>query len=246
VQVFGYSSGQFQPALNSLFGPQAAAALGSIQSYVLVVTNTSGVPVVNAAVRYPRIDSSGKTIDGDMRFAFGDRLSLSPAPVFVLAPEPNLSKVLNEWGSQPLSPQSLASMASSIAASRFNPGRFAKATVSLDSVVFSDGGVLGPDVLGFIATERAKAGAETDILTHLGDTSISDDQLIPWLGTFDIRAVPPDSRTGLRNPVQVYKAAFARAVLGFVKEHGRPQTAQWIKDIQAKRVPPTSTLHPIR
>jgi hypothetical protein len=246
IQVLAYSSSQFQPTLNRLLGETAAGSLISVQPYILLLVNNSGSVLVKAVVRYPRINTSGETIDGDMRYTFGDLLSRSSGSTMILVPEPSLSRTLNDPANRSSSPQSLSSMANAIVSSKFDPARFSKATVSLDSVILADGTVLGPDALGIIGIEKAKSAAETDILAHLEDDTVSDTQLLDWLSTFDARTIPPDSRTGLQNEVQIYKASFAGAVLRFIKEHGRPGTAQWIRSIQSNHTPSVSTLHEVQ
>jgi hypothetical protein len=50
--------------------------------------------------------------------------------------------------------------------------------VSLDSVEFADGGILGPDRMGYIALERLKEAFENDVSTRSQNVAITDDQFV--------------------------------------------------------------------
>ena len=64
---------------------------------------------------------------------------------------------------------------------RFEQRRFSHFAVILDSVVFENGSVLGPDQWGIIAQEQAERSAAQRALKNLSDSSLTDEQVSSWL-----------------------------------------------------------------
>lgn len=63
----------------------------------------------------------------------------------------------------------------------FDPHRFLKTTVSLDSATLSDASVVGPDKVGIVDREFRKGLVENSLLRKLLDQSISDADLAKLL-----------------------------------------------------------------
>ncbi|SRR5579883_138836 len=221
IQVLGYPDSQAE--LTRLLGAGAVSTLGPALPYLLVVTNTATSPITVVVARYPRIDSSDKPLYGDMVYRFGQAAS-SPQEL-IIAPEAGLTRMLNTPTRSVTS--AAPGLVSTISGELFNPGRVKRTTVSLDSVAFADGRVVGPDRLGFISREQRKAAAAGRIVAKIEDTSVSDTDLIAWLRTFDVHKVTDG------DPALLYEASFASMALKVLQQQGRQPAARGMGSIVA-------------
>jgi hypothetical protein len=117
--------------------------------------------------------------------------------------------------------------------------------VSLDSIIFADGSVLGPDRLGVIGIEQAKYAAEGDFLRALNDTTMSDADLTTWLN--QVATAPVNqAATGRPDPVQAFRHAYASGLIEFLKQRGRTAAAQWYTGAHENEVPASTKLHRVQ
>ncbi len=190
-------------------------------------------------VRYPRVNGAGQIIDGQMTHIMPPVIA---SRQFVLMPDSVSSVAVNSHGKH--QPPNFDSLIRAEYATKFSPQIFPRGTVSLDLVIFSDGGAIGPDRAGMFEVEQGKAQIESAMLAKLRDISIPDDQIKSWLTALASRTagvVGQDGRPNYLNDHEVGTAGNllrAMSILG-----GRKQLADWYAKIQASRRPPASSLH---
>jgi len=240
LQVLSYGSAGFQEALTQILGSGAASSLGPLQPYTVIVRNPTPTPLAKVVVRYPRRNASDRTIDGTITTTVGDSASGS---ALVLTPDNRINQAFNSNGSIQITGQAVTGFVGSTIGSKFDPVRFPQATVSLDLVIFADGGVVGPDQAGVVGLEKAKSEVENAMLARLQDTSITDDDIGTWLNGLSAAEAPVDAN---KHPdlVEGYRIVLAKAILQFMGGgQGRTATALWLQDALAKRRPSGAMLY---
>jgi len=190
LQIMSYSSPGFQKALTQLVGSETVSSLGPLQPHILIIRNSTPVPLAKFVVRYPRTNASGQTVDGTITTTVADSALGSD---LVLTPDNRLTQALNSNGRIQITGQAITSLVGATIGSEFDPMRFPHAIVSLDLVIFADGGVVGPDQAGVVDLEKAKSEVENVILAQLQDTSITDNDVGAWLKDLSTATVPVDA-----------------------------------------------------
>ena len=248
IQVFPYSSDQFQGMLVGLVGPDNAAACAPLLPYTLILKNGSPTSIAIVVVRYPRVNTLGATIHGMVISRLVDTaLPLASGEGLILTPESTLNQALNQLKSPhkfPLSPREAISQASGNIQNTWSGERFPSGQVSLDSVVFADGGVVGPDRMGIVALEQGRLVIENEVMARMQDVSVTDNELVQWL-TDLANAPPPDvqSTVTAAGQIELYRKGFAKAMLSRLKFANRADVPVPFKAAQRQRIPPTTALH---
>jgi hypothetical protein len=99
--------------------------------------------------------------------------------------------------------------------------------------------VIGPDRYGIIGFENRKADAENEVFSRLLDSSISDSDVAQWLAELVKKSHAPGVTP---DPVLIYQSGLAPTIGQCLTPYGRSGAAQWLKQIQATRMP-VSRLH---
>ena len=251
VLAVGYTNPQFQQMLLGLVGPENAAAIEPLRPYTLILKNANSAPITNVVVRYPRVMSTGPAVTGVMISKVAPTaIELASKDGLILTPESNVNEALNHLKGKsdkpfPATPaQTMQQAAGNISIAWGT--RVMQGQVSLDSVEFADGGILGPDRMGYIVLERLKEAFENDISTRSQNVLITDDQFVQWINDLHDGPLPEtkmwDTAAG---QLMNYKKAFAFYVLGRLKRGKRSDLAALIKTYQSTRMPSASTLHPL-
>jgi len=142
--------------------------------------------------------------------------------------------------------QTLAACRDELLATEFDPARFPRVTVSLDSVTLSDGSVIGPDRTDIVGRELRKGLVEKLLLEQVSDPTLSDDDVTKWLEGDRKRwekvpmLVPG---TGLRDVVGVYQWALEGSLLKGMPQHGRASAIEFLKGAVTKRAAAPKLVH---
>jgi hypothetical protein len=252
VLAVGYSHPQFQPMLLNLVGPQNALALEPLRKYTLILKSTYPAPIALVVIRYPRVSVEGHAVRGLVINTIADStIPLADGDGLILTPEGQVNQALNHLPGKSARPypatpaQAIQSVAANIQQAWGD--RFTQGQVSLDSVVFADGGVVGPDRMGVIALLRGEELNENDLAARAQDPSMTDAQFSQWLS--DVHQSPmadPEISDRASGQLQNYKITLATAARNRLKNFAgstRAVLPDWVKSWQARKIPAPSTLH---
>jgi hypothetical protein len=223
----------------------------SKRSYTLILKNSNSVAITNVVVRYPRVMTTGPAVSEAIISKVGPTaLALAYKDGLILTPESNVNQALNHLKGMsekpfPATPAQTMQMAAGNIANAWG-SRVVQGQVSLDSIEFADGGVLGPDRMGYIALERLKEAFEIDVIARSQDTSITDEQFVQWVNDMHnlVAASGPPWDTAAGQLIR-YKSAFAFYLQGQLKRGRRGDLAALIRAYQSNRMPSPSALHPL-
>lgn len=245
IKVIGYTDPQHKALIENLIGTANTVAVTSVLPLILIVRNDGGIPIVQLTIRYPRTTPVNSFVEGSEQYNFN---TFGRQAMFALSPD----GLLTEWFRQlatnrsAVSSLQLTNQANLLLKFNFDPVRFPKTTVSLDSVILDDGAVIGPDRRNIMALQTAKAAADQELSNKLNDLSISDDALRAWLTELagDIKQGRVlDPRTGYPDDSKVYRSNMAKSVLDQISNHGRLGAARWFQSIAMNRRIQASNLH---
>jgi hypothetical protein len=230
VVALGYTSPAFRQSLVQLIGEENARVCERVLPETLILWNSSPSPVSMVVLRYP---------DSIVVLRLADlSVSLGPGEALVVPPDTSLTQALHfaRLGRQsPISPQRVMGWLQQGP----TPGQ---RPLSLDSVVFADGGVAGPDRTDVIVMERDREAAESEIIRHAQDASLSDADFSKWLEEV---GRSPLIASDIRQ-TNLYGIALARAMLSRLRlprAGGRTSVAPTLEGAQKRRVPSPSGLH---
>jgi len=184
IAVSTIADSDFHQKLENLLGKDVVVELNPILPYMVVLANHSQLQITKTTVRYERTTPTGRIVYGWSQLDTTAKgfVALGPGATLVHAPRSNLSQLL-------LSAQSatrpgsgvIAAMSAQIASEIFDSRRFISTIVSLDSTIFKNGGVVGPDYFDVIGHSEAAIKAWSDIIGKISDDSITDGKLNGWL-----------------------------------------------------------------
>ena len=191
LALYPASSPEFEQILAARVDGESRTAIEAILPYSVILVNRSSSPLVAVVVRSDLTDATGRTTSSDMMVSTMNMNSLIPVGAQILmTPVSGLNTVLRPDRPMSLSPgDDLRRMVER------RGGRFqsqSRVKISLDSVVYSDGSVLGPDTINNLARMNAWIEAERALINEVlrADSStrsaLLDDARAP-------RDVPPGS-----------------------------------------------------
>jgi hypothetical protein len=117
---------------------------------------------------------------------------------------------------------SIANISNQLYTGLFDSRRFTSTTLSLDSVIFKNGGVVGPDRFDAIGKAAAGTKAWSELMAKVNDTSVSDNDLNTWLQ--QLASQPARNTVGADGAINHYltaQIAFSRFLLDRVNKSGR-------------------------
>jgi len=241
VTVTTFADAAFQAKLSALMPAGVISELNQILPYILIIENHAQLPITKITARFERARADGSLIQcwaqADLRGAG----VLAPEGVMIHTPRSDLSQTLLaiRSGKSP-PPGNVASLAAQILSSLFDSRRFLSTVVSLDSIVFSNGGVVGPDKFDVIAQATASEDALSAVLQQVSDASLNDSELNAWLQQQATQpaalAAQPD---GSINHAVSAQIAQAQAMRSYLAVHGRPIPGTKIQ-------PPAANVRPFR
>ncbi len=240
IEVAGYLSPDFPSSFARLAG-DSATVISKLRLYTLILKNTAGLAISEVTIRCPKIDTKGRTIQDAMTNVVAP--TSIPLEEIVLTPEPGISMVMNSPGKSNMTTQMLQQLVE-LTYMRFDPSRYSQVTVSLDSVLFIDGGMVGPDRAGMLELKKAEDASDLQMAASLEDTSITDEQITKLLTQLSsATAITGMDKINVGEfALPEYQSAVAGMLLQIIRTKGRAQTAQWYRAVLANR-PAASMLH---
>lgn len=177
IELLLPSSPEFTAALTASQGADAVARYQPVLPYTVIVKNNTTESLWVVAVRTCQKEAGGRVIcsDGAMTTSpLSSMSSLGPGAMVALSPYGPLTRVLN-----PSAPPNLATKATSLMRSPEDTveslARQPEVDITLDCVVFADGGVIGPDeghhMDELIGSARARSALYSDLMNLSGDAA---------------------------------------------------------------------------
>ena len=240
VEAYAANAPEFQSKVIEALGLENTGLSAAALPYSIVITNHAAVPITAVVIRLLGTGVNGQPIDVEQVQRLGNGAIFGAGKTLLFSHDSNLTQAfIAKQGIREAVSRASSGIAT-IARNQKTPG------IVLDSVVFADGTVVGPDQVGIIARDQAYRAAEVDVMAKVEDQSITDDALLQWLASFAPRDPGRDAR-GNRDMVQAHKAIFAsRAVVQSIQHQGRAATIEWIKRGWSNQVPQPASLHKVQ
>jgi len=251
ITVTPHTAPNFRSVVESFAGTAGAETLARVHPLLMAIRNDSGLAITTVVFQYPRVNATGEAIHADRAFRTDGALPFPPGATLLFSPDNRLNYALNgrlaNASPTPLSlQQTLASGRDELLATDFDPARFPRVTVSLDSVTLSDGSVIGPDRTDIVGRELRKGLVEKLLLEQVSDATLSDDDVAKWLEADRERwekapmLVPG---TSLRDVVGIYRWALEGSVLKGMPQHGRASAIEFLNGVVSKRAAAPQLVH---
>jgi hypothetical protein len=159
VSVITSADASFESKVADLLPPAVLSELRPLLPFVIVIHNNSQAAIARTTVRYERTTGDGRMAYGWSRLDTSSKTAaLAPDGTLIHTPRTDLSLAVFAVKAGKIPPQGVvAGMASQIATALFDARRFPSITVSLDSVVFANGGIVGPDNYNVLGEADATA-----------------------------------------------------------------------------------------
>jgi hypothetical protein len=215
-----------------------------VHPYILAIRNDTDQDIMTIVLSYPRVNNEGRTIIGELVIHLDGRRGAFPrGATFLFAPDGPLTQsllqsVLRDGPQAPPLSSAFAARRDALLGQDFDPRRFLRTTMSLDSVTLSDGSVIGPDKVGIVDSEFRKGLVEQALLRQLLDQSISDSDLSKL---FDEHVKqweknpPLRPNTGLAEEVGGYQHQLERILVKNLRNFGRSPAIEGLKSMIDKK-----------
>jgi len=183
IQIVTIADPAFTSKLGSLLPAAIVSELTPLLPYLVLIENHSQTPITKTTVQYERTTPAGLKVYGWSSLnTTAPGAALGPGASLIQAPRSDLSQVLfAARAGNPPNPGVAAAMSAQIISGLFDPRRATSTVVSMDSVIFSSGGVVGPDNFDLLGQAEASAEAMSDIAARASDDSVPDRVLDAWL-----------------------------------------------------------------
>jgi len=252
IELITNSSLEFTAALGASADPTAVATIQPILPYSAIVQNKTSRNLMQISVRTYLTDESGKTRENTTvwgRSGYPASWIASPGEMILITPpEGSLSTVLKR-GTAPMSIPEHESLAHQLATSVNRFSKLSEVEITIDSVIFDDGEVIGEDRLGNQVKVNAMNAAEADILREMSAASDITAYLksVPEPAELYTRRAPP-TRENMSDE-QLFKVTydeqryrFAQGLLNtqtFLKSQTKSEDAfrRHVEDIERKPYP---------
>jgi len=252
IELITNSSLEFTAALGASADPTAVATIQPILPYSAIVQNKTSRNLMQISVRTYLTDESGKTRENTTvlgRSGYPASWIASPGEMILITPpEGSLSTVLKRR-TAPMSIPEHESLAHQLATSVNRFSKLSEVEITIDSVIFDDGEVIGEDRLGNQVKVNAMNAAEADILREMSAASDITAYLksVPEPAELYTRRAPP-TRENMSDE-QLFKVTydeqryrFAQGLLNtqtFLKSQTKSEDAfrRHVEDIERKPYP---------
>ncbi len=182
VSITTFTDSNFQSKLASLLPADTIDELTLLLPYVVVVENHSRLPIVSTIIRYQRTKANGQEVDAWIQLnTETPSLRLAPEGYLIHTPRGDLSQMLTGAIRNHPASGAVSAVSNQMFSELFDPKRYKAAVVSVDSVTFKGGGIVGPDRFDLMGQDAASEKVRIEIAARLNDTSISDEVLRAWL-----------------------------------------------------------------
>ncbi len=225
--------------LAAAIGSEVMASMGDIRSHVAMVRNDGPHTILDVIWIWTGITQDGRRVPMGGRTAVDPPDGIKPGDFFITGPSFQLTKILMHQAKQPRA--SLSGLPAAVTEVRNNLARYTTVEVSLDSVVLSNGILVGPDQYGRIESRRATNAAMVEIASRLNDPTTSDAQLNAWLSEVSKRPFTlkpnglPDHSSVIGNPAQ--------EIWRQMEQHGRAKMAEWLAEVTKKNTATKQLIH---
>jgi hypothetical protein len=207
-------------ALQSLgLSPQSEKALSEILPLCFRLQNNSSRAIVQITVRYSMLPhgNESRPAHGTLQSSMLDKVSrhgwIEPAHQLLISPSSSLNLHLSGGSA------SVDSIRKEVLAQRaqFSAERFRRVEVSLDSIAFEDGEVIGPDFFNVIAQQSESVKARCDLADDVAGRLDDLPALQLWLQAKAAEYRGVDSDTGLPDFYRLAQSGFAQGLLVAMK-----------------------------
>ena len=203
IELLPGGSPEFIAALNSAADASAVALLQPIAPYSMVVRNSASEGLLAVSIRLSLKGIDGRVVTHQGVFKGSVLRSIRPGALILLAPQPGLSHVLSPGGSMRI-PRG-ADLSTRLASRAYLYAQQTEISISLDSAIFPDGSIIGPDLNHTLETLNSEAGAEEAVASEV--MRLDSAEIRDYLRGLIAVPVPPYS-----NPGQVNYYAAARHI----------------------------------
>lgn len=166
VVLYAGATSEFNQILDARIEPATRSAIAPLLPYSVILVNRSASPLVAVVVRAELTDQFGKTITSDMMISSLTLHNMIPVGATILVtPVSGLNTVLREGRQMSLdAADDLAQMVAR-RSSRYSAQTGIR--ITLDSVAFSDGSVVGPDLTNNLSRMNSWIEAERALAEEL-------------------------------------------------------------------------------
>jgi hypothetical protein len=168
IHLLPATSPEFIAALKSAADPESIFSIQSILPYSVMVKNFTEERLLMVTVRLYLTEPSGKRVWHDV--THGTRKNyptdmIAPGSLVLITPEGGLNTVLSGSNSMHIPEKKMLSLSLTQLLDQYS--RQSEVDITLDSVVFEDGGVIGPDKSGNMQAVNAWIAAEENVITEV-------------------------------------------------------------------------------
>ncbi len=194
----------------------SAKPLSAMLPYVVVIRNTGSLPITGLDVRYEIVTNGDKVVNNLFYGSPGDIADAASTPI--VAPGKSVVISPNHLVNEMLLSSSTVSLSDRAAAAIIRKvdlyGEADQITISVDSIIRSDGVILGPDRSSRFRLFQQEIWGYTafreDLLERLSSGN-PDDEIISWLKeTMDLKLVRPGKNEPLDRGVVMQKTLAER------------------------------------
>lgn len=165
MELIPGSSPQFLQLLTSFCGPDAVEVLRPMLPYFVMVRNNSSSTVVQVTLRVNVRYDDGLVVPNTYSLVIGGS-GVAPGESVLMTPISGLSLPIGERASPPTL-QNLDQLAEVVAQKIGSYGGTSEVSISLDSVIFSDNTVIGPDVAGKLNEKNSERRVKRQLASEL-------------------------------------------------------------------------------
>ena len=168
IQLFPGNSQEFEVSFLEASDAKSLAAIDLVRPYSVLVKNNTNERVVSVTIRFYLTDVTGRTVWHQMTAGTRVRTNssmIAPGDSVLLTPITGLNTVLHRGRQKHVLEDS--SMLPEVSKRARQYSEQARIRVSIDSVIFEDGGMVGSDVGGNLEMLNAWSRAEQEISDSL-------------------------------------------------------------------------------
>lgn len=184
VELVPSDSPEFSRVLKQYVEPKSLDLIQSILPYTVIVKNNSRERLLMVTIRISARDETGRTTFHDITLGTRNSNSVNmvaPGCTVLITPEPGLNTILRAGTLLRIGDQDTDTTLKGLLRVAGRYRQKAQVDIALDSVVFEDGHLVGPDSVGILAMVNSMADAEDSVIS--GALPKSGDELKGYLGS---------------------------------------------------------------
>jgi hypothetical protein len=165
IDMISGSSPEFTQNLTDHVGPEAVSVLQPIQPYLVMVRNGGSDRITGLTIRWNLTDNRGQTISNTGLFEMVGTAA-EPGEMVLMAPVSGLSMLMRRAKERPRL-QNTEKLVEVITIKLQHYGKATAVSISLDSVIFDDNTIVGPDVAGKFGEINSERATKRQLATEL-------------------------------------------------------------------------------